>query len=352
MTLPPEFTRATAMPINPCTGAPGATPHWTCIAANPPGHASPQVLMAQGAKGRSRQADPSGQSTNQTTRTREGYRGVMSSQLKALDYALNPIQAPAYVRTRLARVIPIDPDEYKVRLKKIGYDIYYGGGGSYLYQPICKNACTTIKTILLEVEGLPVDDNWWQRHQKEYNGFPGTDHLPLEKQLDVFEGRTDTFKFVFVRNPYARLASAFIDKIRKNVAPHIVKKIRASAARVGVALSEPITFSQFVNVVCRQSLAEMDQHCSPQFHAGRFRFIDFDFIGRMESLDSDLTYVLERIGADESIFARAHFRHNETGSSVELWDTVPSDVRLLFLKIFGIDFDVLQYPRRIPGLRP
>src|SRR6516165_12654494 len=54
------------MLINPCTGARGATPHWTCIAANLPGHASPQVLAAQGAKGHSRQAGPSGQPNNQT----------------------------------------------------------------------------------------------------------------------------------------------------------------------------------------------------------------------------------------------------------------------------------------------
>ncbi len=287
----------------------------------------------------------------------------MSGQLKGSDYTiaslanvstglsrqLNLIEARAYVRTPLARVIPIDRGEYEVLLKKIGYNMYYGGGGSYLYLPIPKNACTTIKTLLLQVEGLPVDDNCWQRHQKEYNGFPGTSHLPLEKQLDVFEGRTNTFKFVFVRNPYARLASAYIDKIRKNVAPHIVKRIRFSAAQFGIALSEPITFTQFVNIVCRQSLTEMDQHWYPQFYAGRFGIVNFDFVGRMEALDTDLTYVLERIGADESIFARAQFRHNETRSSTELWNTVPSDVQRLFLKIFGIDFDVLQYPRRMPA---
>ena len=238
----------------------------------------------------------------------------MSGQLKGSDYTiaslanvstglsrqLNLIEARAYVRTPLARVIPIDRGEYEVLLKKIGYNMYYGGGGSYLYLPIPKNACTTIKTLLLQVEGLPVDDNCWQRHQKEYNGFPGTSHLPLEKQLDVFEGRTNTFKFVFVRNPYARLASAYIDKIRKNVAPHIVKRIRFSAAQFGIALSEPITFTQFVNIVCRQSLTEMDQHWYPQFYAGRFGIVNFDFVGRMEALDTDLTYVLERIGADES----------------------------------------------------
>ena len=103
-------------------------------------------------------------------------------------------------------------NEYKLPVKKIGYDMYYGGDGSYLYQPIPKNACTTIKTLLLEVEGLPVDQNVWRRHQKEYNRFPGTNHLTIQEQLDIFEGRTDTFKFVIVRNPYARLASAYFDK--------------------------------------------------------------------------------------------------------------------------------------------
>src|SRR5208337_803570 len=76
MTLPPEFTRATAMPINPCTGAPGATPHWTCIAANPPGHASPPGTHGTGGK----RSLPAGRPVrpvyqSDQIRTREGYRG-------------------------------------------------------------------------------------------------------------------------------------------------------------------------------------------------------------------------------------------------------------------------------------
>ena len=71
-----EFTRATAMPINPCTGAPGATPHWTCIAANPPGHASPPGTHGTGGK----RSLPAGRPVrpvyqSDQIRTREGYRG-------------------------------------------------------------------------------------------------------------------------------------------------------------------------------------------------------------------------------------------------------------------------------------
>jgi dermatan 4-sulfotransferase 1 len=264
-------------------------------------------------------------------------------------------EAVPFFRAPTIPVIPNEPNdarEYQLRPEKIGYSMYYGGRGAYLYQPIPKNACTSIKTLLLEVEGLPVDDNSWYRHQKEYNGFPGTNHLPLEEQLDVFEGRTDTFKFVFVRNPYARLASAYSDKLGMNLAPHIVRKIGVSAAQHGIALSKPITFPELVSVVCRQSLAEMDFHYRPQYYEGRFEIVKYDFVGRMETLDADLTYVLKRIGAADTVVARAHQRLNGTGSSAELWENVPADVHQLFLKVFGIDFDVLQYPRRLPELRP
>ncbi len=239
-----------------------------------------------------------------------------------------------------------------LRPEKIGYHMYYGGGGTYLYQPIPKNACTTIKTLLLEVERLPVDDIPWHRHQKEYNGFPGTNHLPLKEQIDIFEGRTDTFKFVFVRNPFARLASCYADKIRMNAAPYMLRKLRSSARRQGVALSDPITFPEFVGVVCRQSLAEMDSHYRPQFYEGRFGLVKFDFVGRMEMLPTDLTYALERIGAAESVFAQAYQRNNETGSRIEHWETVPPDTRRLFLDTFEIDFDVLKYPHRVAGPTP
>jgi hypothetical protein len=250
-----------------------------------------------------------------------------------------------------ALTVPVAPRErvretgYAFRLAQIGYHMYYGGGGAYLYQPIPKCACTTIKTLLLQVEGLPVDDNVWRRHQKEYNGFPGTHHLTIQEQLDIFEGRTDTFKFVIVRNPYARLASAYCDKILSKPAPYMIRKIKKAAAEQGAALSDPITFEQFVGVVSRQSLADMDPHYRPQYYEGRFPIVRYDFIGRMEAMPCDLVYVLERIGAPEAVIARANERYNAAGSSLDLWETVSPEVHRQFLATFAIDFDTLHYPR-------
>jgi hypothetical protein len=121
-----------------------------------------------------------------------------------------------------------------------------------------------------------------------------------------------------------------------------------AAALQGIALSEPIAFSEFVNVISRQSLVEMDQHIRSQYHQGCFSIVDFDFVGRMEALSTDLIYVLECIKAPEPVLAQAYRRNHQTGSSIELWDAVPADLRRLFLRTFEIDFDVLQYPFRLP----
>jgi hypothetical protein len=237
--------------------------------------------------------------------------------------------------------------DYKVSWNDIGYGVYYGGDGKYLYQPITKCACTTIKTILLEFEGLAVDENEWRRHQKKFNKFPGTDHLSDQKQFDIFEGRTNTFKFVIIRNPYTRLASVYNDKILLNK-PHWVNLIRKSAATQGVGLSDTISFEEFVTVVSRQSLEEMDPHWRPQYYEGRFGTIKYDFVGRVEMMPDSLTYVLERIGAPDWIIERSIEKHNVTGAGFDLWEAVSPGARKLFLNAFAIDFDALHFSQRLP----
>ncbi len=77
----------------------------------------------------------------------------------------------------------------------------------------------------------------------------------------------------------------------------MIRKIKKSAAEHGIELSDPITFQQFVSVVCRQSLEEMNAHCRPQYYEGRFGVVKYDFIGRVETLPGDLVYAFERIGS-------------------------------------------------------
>jgi predicted O-methyltransferase YrrM len=226
---------------------------------------------------------------------------------------------------------------------------YYSKRGNYLYRAIPKCACTVVKTALLTLEGLPLDPNPSRRHSKKLNGFPGTERLTPEEEGDLFAGRTDTFKFVIVRDPYSRLASAYSDKITKGYSKrgHFwIEKITKSAAEQNVKLSDKITFEEFVRVVSAQPFREMDIHWRQQYHVARFDLIKFDFIGRTEAISTDLGYILERLKAPADIMHRAVQPLNISGASMAMWSTVSADVRKAFLKQFAIDFDTLRYPLR------
>lgn len=234
-------------------------------------------------------------------------------------------------------------------MNTVGHGVYYGGNGSYLYQPIPKCGCTSIKTTLLELEKLPVHPDEWMRHNKLQNGFPGTDSLPEEKQQAIFDGKTDTFKFVVVRDPYTRMASVYADKIMngyKKRSRYWINLIKDAAKEQGVSLSEVITFAEFVRVASAQPIKDMDPHWRHQNYEGRFGIIKYDFVGHTEMLTSDLLFILERLKAPRELMQKAARPHNVTGSSIAMWAGVPAEIRAKFIKTFAIDFDTLRYPFR------
>jgi predicted O-methyltransferase YrrM len=230
---------------------------------------------------------------------------------------------------------------------------YYSRKFDYLYRAIAKCGCSTVKTALIELEGLPLDTNPTKRHSKELNKFPGTDALTAQQEADLFTGKTGTFKFVIVRDPYSRLASAYADKITAGYerrGDFWIDQIKTSAAAQGIHLSDKITFDEFVRVVSGQSVQEMDIHWRPQYDVARFDLIKFDFVGRTELISTDFAYILERIGAPAAIMHKAIQPHNATGSSLAMWSMVSAETRTLFLRTFAADFDTLCYPRRFSSV--
>jgi predicted O-methyltransferase YrrM len=254
----------------------------------------------------------------------------------------------------IASVYPslqVDPNirEPQQNMSTVGHGVYYGGNGTYLYQPIPKCGCTSIKTTLLELENLPVSPDEWTRHNKQRNGFPGTDTLPPAQQDAVFEGKTDCFKFVIVRDPYTRMASVYADKILngyKKRSRYWIDIVKNGAKELDVPLSEVITFEEFVRVASAQPIEKMDPHWRQQYYEGRFGIINFDYVGHVEMLSSDLLYILERLKAPMELMHKASRPHNVTGSGLAMWAQVSAEVRQEFIRAYSIDFDTLRYPFR------
>ncbi|XP_072167371.1 carbohydrate sulfotransferase 8-like [Diadema setosum] len=120
--------------------------------------------------------------------------------------------------------------------------------------------------------------------------------LPLAKREEVL--RTYT-KFLFVRNPYARILSAYRDKLGNQGSPWslsvkqwLYRKHILDPSMGGV------TFAQFVTYYLQVSQKnmhweDMNKICDPCT-------IDYDFIGYYETLKPDSDYILNLIRAPNS----------------------------------------------------
>jgi hypothetical protein len=137
------------------------------------------------------------------------------------------------------------------------------------------------------------------------------------------------------------------DKIQPD-RQYFVKQIRRAAAEQGAPNDEAIGFEEFVRVVSSQDVKDMDGHWRPQYYEGRFDSIKFDFVGRAERMPDDLIYVLERIGAPDPIIEKAGQKATAPDIDFAIWQGVSAGVHKIFLERFAVDFDLLQYPRRLP----
>jgi hypothetical protein len=152
-----------------------------------------------------------------------------------------------------------------------------------------------------------------------------------------------------VRDPYARLAAVFNNKIARGYRKgqhRYIDMITNSAAALGIPVSETITFEEFVKVVAAQEVDEMNALWRPQYIEGQFARVKFDVVGRVETMATDFSYIFEQLGAPNSIMHKAILPNNIDGARVAIWSEVSASTRAAFLKTFAIDFDTLRYPQR------
>ena len=156
----------------------------------------------------------------------------------------------------------------------------------YIYVNNFKAGCSTVRRTL-----------WSAEHKLGFTSLPpGHPHRPqdqlpfLHNEHPRWENTEDQFIFTFVRNPYARVLSAYLDKIAHPPEPAVWPPF---AARHG--LDAPPSFADFLDLIAGEQIAEMDPHWRPQSVLIGLGIVPFDFIGSVELMDEDLRQVLKVI---------------------------------------------------------
>uniref|UniRef100_A0A8D1FR26 Carbohydrate sulfotransferase n=1 Tax=Sus scrofa TaxID=9823 RepID=A0A8D1FR26_PIG len=187
-----------------------------------------------------------------------------------------------------------------------------------LYCEVPKAGCSNWKRVLMVLAGLASSTTDIQHNTVHYGS--------ALKRLDTFDRqgilhRLSTYtKMLFVREPFERLVSAFRDKFEHpNSYYHpvfgkaILARYRANASREALRTGSGVRFPEFVQYLLDvHRPVGMDIHwdhvsrlCSPCL-------IDYDFVGKFESMEDDANFFLSLIQAPRNLtFPRFKDRHSQ-----------------------------------------
>ncbi|XP_040832603.1 carbohydrate sulfotransferase 8 [Ochotona curzoniae] len=187
-----------------------------------------------------------------------------------------------------------------------------------LYCEVPKAGCSNWKRVLMVLAGLASSAAGIQHDTVHYGG--------ALRRLDTFDRqgilhRLSTYtKMLFVREPFERLVSAFRDKFEHpNSYYHpvfgkaILARYRANASREALRTGSGVRFPEFVQYLLDvHRPVGMDIHWD---HVGRLCspcLIDYDFVGKFESMEDDANFFLSLVRAPRNLtFPRFKDRHSQ-----------------------------------------
>ena len=225
-----------------------------------------------------------------------------------------------------------------IELKRYTYKfIHVNDKYKFIFCTIPKSACTNWKRVFLAISDTYPDKDYVM------NEMPGikvhSTYNKYCKRLSDYstteiEERLKTYKnIIFVRDPFERMLSAYRDKMFRNdheffrnMADHIKSKRSIETSK-----SKNVTFVEFV-----QYLTDPDTfETSYNPHWARYSdlcqpcVVQYNFIGKFETLDADIALAFKYIGIDGIV----KFPQRKTFYKKQRVPTFQNNISMKFLNI-------------------
>ena len=222
-----------------------------------------------------------------------------------------------------------------------------GEGLVYVNAPKC--GCSSIKRTLLQIE---MDRGRLPRLALERitpeQITPELVHLanPMDPQrIDDLRFLADARAFTVVRNPYTRVLSAYLDKIRdydENVTPGF-------EARHGVRAAD-LDLAGFLERIRRERPEDMEPHWAPLSSLLGLGLIAYGHVGKLEAMDEFFRDVLGRFS--DSLPGVLRLDDHRRDASARLRQSYDARTLALVEEIYARDFESFGYrPGQLDDLR-
>ncbi|XP_058248720.1 carbohydrate sulfotransferase 12-like [Hemibagrus wyckioides] len=231
----------------------------------------------------------------------------------------------------------------------------------YCYVP--KVACTAWKRIMiflsesLKMYGVPyrnlLDVPIEEVHGSSLQQLNAYPKAVMKQKIETYQ------KFLFVRDPFVRLISAYKDKIQRPnqifyeiAGMYILEKfghVPNPPASVEQAHAQGIVpsfynFIQYILSLPAGNYTEFDEHWRQTVHLCHPCAIDYDFIGKMETIDEDAAHLLRILRVDNIVELKPMTRSKTEQSEIKTWfSNITIEWRRKLYDIYKADFKLFGY---------
>ncbi|WP_158637103.1 sulfotransferase family 2 domain-containing protein [Arenimonas daejeonensis] len=215
----------------------------------------------------------------------------------------------------------------------------------YVYFAVDKVANSSIKNSLYTIELESVNKAPPSPFDKRLSPLLSPYQLPPDL-LRVVLNSGNYFRFAFVRNPYSRTLSCYLDRILNPTSKpraHLLRTLKAKDV-----VTEDISFDLFVRTICAQKSPDQNSHWRVQADDILWGDMEFDFIGKFENLWEDMGEVSRRIwGEVRPPMAASEVNKSPkvTNAGSKLAQFYTPELADLIYERFRADFDAFGYSR-------
>lgn len=204
-----------------------------------------------------------------------------------------------------------------------------------VYLNNAKVACSTIKKSLW----LAVDDldgaQSYTGNPNDRGAGPFSRNLGDLKEGGDFEQFLEASFFSVVRNPYARVLSSYLDKVKRGAGDRFFWS--KFTAYFGVPDDADLSFSGFLRLIQVEEPTALDWHLCPQSVNLLHPVGPLDFIGRLEEMDGLAEWL-----SMQGVTVRSHIRHARNAGSLIEQFYGPEEIDIV-RRFFRSDFELYGY---------
>ncbi|XP_077396244.1 carbohydrate sulfotransferase 12-like isoform X3 [Festucalex cinctus] len=168
-------------------------------------------------------------------------------------------------------------------------------------------------------------------------------------------------KFLFVRDPFVRLISAFRDKFEglnqnfyqsfakvmlRRYANHTTPPDSVDEAFAMGVHPSFLHFIQFLLDPQTEKVSPFNEHWQQMYRLCHPCQIQYDFVGHLETAEEDAEHLLRLLRVDNVVeFPKSHRNVTSTDLESNWFDTVPLEMRRELYKLYEADFRLFGYDR-------